>query len=157
MKKVMFIISLVSLTSVAMAQTSQEEIDMVQAIFGMEKKAFVTEFMQLEANQSDAFWRLYYEYEAKRKDLGKERIQLLEKFANNYPNLDEATTESLLKGMMDLQSQNDKLIASYAKQIKKEIGVSTAAQFYQIEGYILSKIRTEILENIPVIEEAERM
>jgi hypothetical protein len=63
----------------------------------------------------------------------------------------DQNTEEMLKEMMSLQTGNDKLIGSYADKIKKAVDVKTAAQFYQIEGYILSKIRAEILENIPLI------
>ena len=130
---------------------------MIQSVFGMEKKAIVADFIQLEGTQGDAFWKLYDEYETERKELGRRRIALLEKYAENYTSLDEATTAEILDEMMSLQTGTDKLIASYAKKIKKEVDVKTAAQFYQIEGYLVSKIRTEILENIPVIGELENM
>ena len=55
-----------------------------------------------------------------------------------------------------LQGKNDKLIADYYKKIKKSAGTKAAAQFYQIEGYILSKIRSTIMENIPLIGELEK-
>ncbi len=151
MKKAIFILFMFSLSSTAFAQSNSEEIDMIQSIFGKEKKAFIGEFIQLEGTQMDAFWEIYYEYEAKRKDLGKRRVALLEKYAANYASLDDTTTEEILKEMMSLQAGTDKLIGTYAKKIKKAVGVQPAAQFYQIEGYILSKVRTTILENIPVI------
>jgi hypothetical protein len=151
MKKAIFIITLVSFSLGVMAQSNKEEIDLMQSVFGMEKKEFVTNFIQLEGPKRDAFWQLYDEYETKRKELGKRRIALLENYAENYTSLDEAKTGEILNEMMSLQTGTDKLISSYAKKIKKEVDVKTAAQFYQIEGYILSKVRTEILENIPVI------
>lgn len=136
---------------VAMAQSNTEEVDLVQSVFGMEKKAFVAEFIQLEGAQAEGFWALYDEYEAKRKELGKRRIALLNKYAESYDSLDDVKTGEILTEMMGLQTATDKLITTYSKKIKKEVNVKTAAQFYQIEGYILSKIRTAILENIPVI------
>ncbi|HLV39353.1 hypothetical protein [Xanthomarina sp.] len=157
MKKVFFTISLalVSMSSSLFAQSNTEEIDMVQSIFGMEKKALVAEVIQPEAGKSDAFWVLYDQYETKRKDLGKRRIALLNAYAASYDSLDDVKTGEILNEMMGLQVSTDKLIGSYAKKIKKSVDVKTAAQFYQIEGYLLSKIRTVILENIPVIGELD--
>ena len=157
MKKVLLMIAVISLSTAGMAQSNKEKIDMIQSVFGMEKKAIVADFIQLEGTQGDAFWTLYDEYETKRKELGKRRIALLEKYAENYASLNDVTTDEILKEMMSLQTSTDKLIGTYAKKIKKEAGVKTAAQFYQIEGYLLSKIRTEILENIPVIGDLENM
>ncbi len=152
MKKSLFILALVFISASAMAQTTSEEIDMIQSIFGKEKKAFVEEFIQMDASQSDAFWKLYYEYETARKELGKKRIALLENYADNYSeNMEEEVTGQILKETMALQKSNDKLISSYTNKIKKDVGVMVASQFYQIEEYILAKTRSEILENIPVL------
>jgi hypothetical protein len=157
MKKAFFIIALITFSSSIMAQSIQEEVDMVQSLFGMEKKAVVAEFIQLEGVQGDTFWALYDEYEIKRKELGKGRLALLQVYADTYDSMDDATADGILKDMMTLQISNDKLISTYAKKIKKKVNVKTAAQFYQIEGYVLSKIRAEILENIPVIGSMETM
>jgi hypothetical protein len=151
MKKVVFIIAVIFFSSSVMAQSNSEEIDMVQSVFGMGKKAVVAEFIQLEGAQGDVFWALYDEYEAKRKELGKQRLILLEAYAESYDTLDDEATGEILKDMMWLQNGTNKLIGTYAKKIKKKVNVKTAARFYQIEGYILSKIRVKVLESIPVI------
>ncbi|MGB6034919.1 MAG: hypothetical protein WBG42_01535 [Cryomorphaceae bacterium] len=153
MKKALFILTLVftAVSTGSMAQSHTEEVDLVQSVFGMEKKAFVAEFIQAEGEQAEAFWTLYDEYETKRKELGKRRIALLNKYADSYDSLDDLKTDEILSEMMSLQAATDKLITTYSKKIKKDVNVKTAAQFYHIEGYIVSKIRTTILENIPML------
>ena len=151
MKKVVFIIALVTISTTVMAQSAQEEVDMIQSVFGMGKKAMVAEFIQLQGAQADTFWALYDEYETKRKQLGQRRLVLLEAYADTYDSMDDATADAILKEMMSLQTSTDKLISTYTKKIKKKVNIKSAAQFFQIEGYVLSKIRTKILENIPVI------
>jgi hypothetical protein len=98
---------------------------------------------------------LYDEYEGKRKALGKKRIDLLGQYVDGYTTLDEAGTDNMIKDIISLQEQTDKLIAAYYAKFKKGSGVKAAAQFYQFETYILSKIRAEIMENIPLIGEFE--
>ncbi len=155
MKKVLFAsaLALFTLTNTVTAQSANEEVDMVQAMFGMEKKAFISEFIQLDELQAETFWTMYDEYESKRKELGKRRIALLTAYAEGYLDMDDTATSEMLSEMMSLQMANDKLLTSYTKKIKSKTNVKTAAQFYQIEGYILSKIRSGILENIPMIGE----
>ncbi len=148
-----FLLVLVSLFNTVQAQSDAEEVDLVQSVFGMEKKAFVGEFIKAEGEQATVFWSLYDEYETKRKELGKRRLALLSNYAESYTSLDDVKTNEILTEMMGLQVATDKLITSYSKKIKKEVNVKTAAQFYQIESYIVAKIRTSILENIPVIGE----
>ena len=112
MKKVVFIIALVAFSSSLMAQSSQEEVDMLQSVFGMEKKAIVAEFVTVEGAQADAFWTLYDEYEVKRKELGQRRVALLESYAKTYDSMNDASTEVMLKEMIALQSNSDKLIST---------------------------------------------
>ena len=152
----MLVLSLLLLSHILLAQSNQEEIDFFQSVFGMEKKALVAEFIKLEGAQKDAFWTAYDEYEAKRKALGQRRIAILHKYANSYATLDDLTTDEIIKEVITLQGKNDKLVADYYKKMKKSAGTKPAAQFYQIEGYILSKIRATIMENIPLIGEMDK-
>jgi hypothetical protein len=133
------------------AQAYTEEIDMFQSIFGMEKKELVSDFLQDAAN--DDFWTLYDEYELKRKSLGKERLQALSNYADNYDSMDMMGYDNTIKEMIRLRSANDKLIDSYYKKIKKKSGSKAAAQFFQIESFIQSESRSAILESIPFIGE----
>ena len=151
----LFVIGLL-FTGTLFAQSNKEDVDMIQAIFGKEKKTMVASFVQVDPSQADAFWKLYDEYETKRKELGKKRIALLEKYATNYATLDDATTDQLIKDNQTLQAETDKLIVTYYGKIKKVAGSKPAAQFYQLEGYLLSVIRATILENIPFIGELDQ-
>ena len=137
------------------AQSAKEEVDMIQSLYGMEKKEIVADFIKLEGEQKTAFWKLYDAYEVQRKELGKERIGLLEMYAENYGKLDDAKTDEIIKKMNSLTVKNDKLIATYYGKMKKPVGVKAAAQFTQIEYYLLSTIRAEILEEIPFIGELD--
>ena len=153
MKKTLLTTVMICICCLAFSQSNKEEVDLVQSVFGMEKKAMAAEFIKLEGAQKDAFWVAYDEYEAKRKDLGKKRIDLLGKYAASYTSLDDAGTDQIIKDVINLQTDTDKLIVSYYNKIKKGSGVKAAAQFYQFENYILSKIRSEIMEEIPLIGE----
>jgi hypothetical protein len=137
------------------AQSTQEEVDLIQSVFGMEKKALVNEFVQPDAAHKDAFWKLYDEYEAERKALGKKRIELLEKYSENFENLSNELAADLLKESLALTKKNDKLVASYVKKVGKATNPAVAMQFHQIEMYILSEIRVAIASSLPFPEVKE--
>ena len=119
----------------------------------MEKKAVVAEFIKLDGASNDAFWSLYDQYETERKAQGQKRIALMNKYAEKYADLDDASTEEIMNEMIALGNEYNKLILKYYKSIKKESGVKAAAQFYQLEGYFQSVIRLKIFESIPFIGE----
>jgi hypothetical protein len=132
------------------AQSNKEELDLMQAAFGMEKKAMVSEFVKVDPSQKDAFWKLYDEYETARKDLGKKRVDLLDKYAREFDKLTNESMDIMMKETIDLQKKTDALLISYTGKIKKVTNPVVAFQFYQVEGYILSGIRLSILEELPL-------
>jgi len=135
------------------AQSNKEDIDMIQAMYGKEKKSIAADFIVLPDNKKDAFWKIYDDYEAERKDLGKKRINLIEKYANAYDTLTDKSTDAIIKETIAMQKSTDALISKYYDKISKSVGVRPAAQFYQLEYYLLSMVRTEILTQIPFIGE----
>jgi hypothetical protein len=149
MKKRIFIPFLLLLFGALNAQTTHEEIDYIQAMFGMEKRAAVKEFIVLKENEAKAFWKYYDEYEIQRKIYGKERIILLDKFAEQYDSMTDEESISWMESVMTLRNNNEKLIEKYYKKILKECSPIIAMQFYQIESYIPAGIRFQILENVP--------
>lgn len=155
MKKLL-IAALVFISTAGFSQSNKEDIEYIQSIYGKEKKAIVADFIVLEGAQKDAFWKLYDEYETKRKELGQQRVAFLERYAAEYGTMDDATTDKLMKEMTSLGAKTDKLITTYYGKLKKSAGVKAAAQFVQLEAYLLSVIRASIMESIPFIGELDK-
>jgi hypothetical protein len=152
MKKITLLLSALFIVALANAQSNKEEIDLMQASFGMEKKAMVAEFVKVDDSQKDAFWKLYDEYETARKDLGKRRIDMLEKYAKDFDKLTNEKADPWGTELIDLSKKNDALIVTYYNKIKKVTSPLAALQFYMVENYILTGIRLTILEGIPFPE-----
>ena len=156
MKKYMLIIAALFLASFGYTQSNKEEIDLMQASFGMDKKAVVADFVKPSAAQKDAFWKLYDEYETQRKELGKQRIDLLKQYADHYRDLTPEQADAWTKKVMDLQKKTDGLIVSYYGKVKLISDGLVATQFYQIENYILTYIRMQLLHNVPFVENPKK-
>jgi hypothetical protein len=153
MKKITLLLVAFLFATVTYSQSNKEEVDLFQAAMGMQKKEVVANFVHPGDAQKDAFWKIYDEYEAKRKELGKKRIQLLEQYANTYATMTDAQADAWMKDVMKLQSSTDELIVTYYNKVKKATSPIAAAQFYQIENYILSVIRAKLLDQVPFIGE----
>ncbi|MFZ5973345.1 MAG: hypothetical protein ACOYXA_17305 [Bacteroidota bacterium] len=138
------------------AQQLSDESALIQSLFGSDKKKIVTEFVGVEGAARTEFLSLYDQYEEARKSLGEKKFSVLNNYVKNYKSLTEAETETVMSQIMKLTSGQEKLVVSYYKKIKKICGVQAAAQFYQIEWYLLSEIRTAVLESIPVISQLEK-
>ena len=135
------------------AQSNKEEIELYQAIFGMEKKEVTAALINLPEEGKEKFWSLYDEYETERKDIGMRRVQLIQKYAEMYADLNEENVTPLVKEAMGVREANNKLIQSYYKKISSGVSPMAAAQFYQLEHYFLSELNVAIYGNIPMVGE----
>ena len=130
------------------AQSNEDELQYMQSIYGMEKRDIVEEFLELGDTETNEFWQLYDEYEAKRKELGKQRFELVHKYVNEYGKVSPANADTFMKEAIQLRNKSNNLLDSYYKKIKSRTDPVVAMQFYQIERYLSDLIRIEILEEV---------
>ncbi|MBS1506173.1 MAG: hypothetical protein JSS79_05970 [Bacteroidetes bacterium] len=143
-------------SSLLFGQINHDETQLFKTLFGTPKKDIISEFVKVEGAKQDVFWKLYNDYESHRRQLGEKRFAVLNNYVKNYTTLSAKETDEIMEDIILLTTSQDKLIARYYNKIKKAIGINAAAQFYQIEWYLQSQIRTNILESIPMINELEK-
>ena len=152
MKQYLLTAAVLFMASFAYSQADSQEVELIQQLFGMEKQSIITDFVTPSESQKDAFWKNYHEYEIQRKELGKQRIELLMQYADQFLKMTAEQANEWNKKAIDLQKKTDALIVTYYGKIKKETDGIVATQFYQIEYYILTTIRMEILNEIPFVK-----
>ena len=130
------------------AQSNQDEIELMQSLYGMEKRDIVAEFIELSEVQEQEFWALYNEYENERKELGRKKFQLLQSYVDDYGQVKAEYADNFMKQAIPLRIKSDKLTDNYYKKIKTKTDPIVAMQFYQIENYLADAIKMELLEDI---------
>jgi hypothetical protein len=152
---IIFIV-LLFLSPFVMAQSNKEDIDIIQSAFGKDKKELVRDYMELSGKDSAAFWKLYDEYEDKRKVIGRERINLLEQYANGYQNLDNAKAEKLATAILSNDAKYNNLHQTYFKKFSEILGARNAAKFLQLEIYVQTYVRANVMREIPLIGDLDK-
>ena len=130
------------------AQSNQDEIELMQTLYGMEKRDIVAEFIELSEVQEQEFWALYNEYENERKELGRKKFQLLQSYVDDYGQVKAEDADNFMKQAIPLRIKSDKLTDNYYKKIKTKTDPIVAMQFYQIGNYLADAIKMELLEDI---------
>ena len=74
-------------TPATIAQSINNEIQIIEGAFGIEKKQVVEDAMNLSGQEATVFWPIYEEYENKRRVLGKERLYLIYDYMVAYATL----------------------------------------------------------------------
>lgn len=155
MKKIILIAICFVFAVATQAQSSKDEVTLVQSAFGMTKQQMVKDFMKLTEAESASFWTIYDQYEAARKEIGKKRIANIEEYANNYAKLTDANADKVINSSLGIQGDFAKLQKKTYKKLSKAISPLRAAQFTMFEMYIENAIRMEILDAVPLIGEFE--
>jgi hypothetical protein len=157
MKKILLCAVTAVFVSVLSAQTNKEDVDLIQALYGKEKKALVSEYMKFSGADSTQFWTLYDKYEADRKALGRERISLLEQLATDFEKMDNKKAETLMGKFIDLNAKYTQFQKKYLPQFSTAVGGIQAAKFFQLENYLETAIRLAIQEEVPAIGSMENI
>lgn len=157
MKKLslIFIMAIAAFSSYAQS-SFKEDVDVLQSVYGKSKSDLVKQYMNLSDTQSAAFTKVYDDYETQRKALGQSKFQLINDYAASYATLTDAKADELAKGTLKNHIAYEKLYCKTYSKAKKAIGAINAAKFIQLEVYLQTIIRAEILESIPFIGELDK-
>lgn len=138
------------------AQSNKEDVDMIQAAFGKDKKDLVSQYMQVPMKDSIAFWKLYDQYETERKALGKDRINLIQEYADSYENLTDAKASELATKSLATDAKYTALQQSYLRKFGTVLGGRNAAKLMQLEVYLQTLVRANVMTQVPFIDEIDK-
>ena len=138
------------------AQSNKEDVEIIQNMFGKQKKELVQMYMTIPEDKKAGFWTLYDQYETDRKTLGKERIALIEAYANDYATMDDKKAGDLMNRKMKWLGDYSKMQKKHYDIFSKQIGGLQASKFFQLEDYLENNIRLAIQESIPFIDELDK-
>ncbi|ABG59937.1 hypothetical protein [Cytophaga hutchinsonii] len=153
MKKITTILSFILFSSISFLAQAQTHDEMFNTVFKQEKRAYFSDNMHLKADEFDKFWNVYGSFETDRTTLGAERIDLLKMYVEKYQTMTNTDADIFMKKWLALDKKEDALRGKYYAKMKKELGSKTAAHFLQLDDYIQTAIKFEILDELPFIGE----
>ncbi|NEU09629.1 hypothetical protein GZH53_14980 [Flavihumibacter sp. R14] len=141
--------------SPASAQSDKEDVEILQATYGKEKKELVRQYLKAPKD-SVAFWKEYDEYEIKRKAIGRERLELLRQYVESYETMTGPVASKIVTKTIENDKKYSELYHQYYSRFSKIIGSVEAARLFQLEYYLQTMIRETIQENLPGIKELDK-
>ena len=157
MRRITLLVSaLICFSVYTFAQVQEGDIKMLQQYYGTAKTTVVKDYMDLTPAEDSVFWKDYNAYETARLELGKRRIQLIDKYAKNIMDLNAENAPEMVNEAIAIDMEFKKLQKQYFKKMSKTIGVVKAAQFFQFESYINNAINISIQESIPFVGDLQK-
>ncbi|TCN57675.1 hypothetical protein D0809_13900 [Flavobacterium circumlabens] len=154
MKKLLLL--LVFAFSYTLSAQTQDDITVIQNLYGQSKAEIINEVMQLTEPKLSLFDKIYKDYETERTNLGVKKLQIIENYGANYLQLTDEKADELATAALKNNLEYEKLYTKTYKKAKKVIGAKDAAKFIQLEVYFQTAIRAEIQDAIPFIDELDK-
>ena len=132
-----------------------DELALVQKIWGMEKKAIISQYMQFTDAEAAAFWPVYEKYAAAKDPINKNWLGAIATYAENYPTMNDEIAGNVAKTVIDSNLKREQLRKKSYKSFSKALSPMRATQFYQIETHMETAIRYELQMSIPFIGELD--
>lgn len=139
-------------TTASFAQNFKDEIDVIQSVWGKNKKAMTLDFLKLSPEDAAKFTPIYDGYQEERKKVAQVRAEALQTFAAKDAILDDATADKMVRSLIENNSNLNKLQSKTYKKLSKALSPAKAAQWWQLESYIDAEIRSAILGELPLLE-----
>ncbi len=153
MKKTIITLFLSIISMSLYAQADNDYIEVVRSLLKTEKKAVITEVMELTEAESAPFWELYNEYEFELNSVQNIRLNAIKEYAEEYGILTDDKADKIMNEVLDFKTASLKLEKKYYKKFKKILPTAKAAKYFQAENKIQAMVAASIAEEIPMIIE----
>jgi hypothetical protein len=135
----------------AATPTEQDEIAVARNAIKADRKATVTEVLQLTPTEGTQFWPLYQQYRTEMDQVADGLVKLVKEYAGYYPNVPEDRARQMLKDFTDLEKKQVALRASFLKKFGKVIPADKTLRFAQVENRLDLAVRLELAASIPLV------
>jgi hypothetical protein len=117
-----------------------------------DRKAVFAKNLGLTEEESQLFWPIYDEYEAKVKPLNDRFLANVNAFAEKYDTLGEADAAAILKEKMAIEKEREALKQAYTRKVAKALPANKALRYAQLETRIDNMVRREVYGLIPLAQ-----
>jgi len=141
----------------AFAQSTEDDIQIIQGAWGRQKRELVSMAMSLSAKDSVKFWPVYDKYEVTRKKLGRERLLILNDYVESYEKLTNTKADEVANRLFKNDAANAQLLQQYYNSMKTALNALQAAKFLHVESFLQSYIKIHLQANLPYIGELDKL
>jgi hypothetical protein len=138
----------------SMPELQKSDIDMAKLQNALSKKRrelFAAGMGGLSADQQQAFWGAYADYEKERDAVMSSRLNLLKQYTDNFATLSDADIVKMVNESAEIQKQTLDLRMKYFGILSQKIGAKAAGRFVHIDDYLTTLFRLGMLDNMPAL------
>jgi hypothetical protein len=138
------------ITTLASAQQSIPiELEKAKSLLQRERENIFIQALHLSTTQASVFHPIYVEFNKEKRILDDLLISLFVKYADNYQKLDHKIMGNFIKQSEEYERKELRVRKKYYKKIGKAISTELASQFYEVDDFISTSLRLNVLTGLP--------
>ncbi len=141
-------LSLLSIPGLAQ-QASQVDLETAKRVLQQERETIFIEALHLSVSQAVVFHPIYVEFNKEKRALDDLFIKLFVEYSENYNHLDAGRMHNFIKHSKEHQRKELRVRKKYYKRLDKSISTELASQFYEVDDFISTMLRLNILMGLP--------
>jgi hypothetical protein len=150
--KKVILAALMLLALAAPAMASRDIVELLRSDLRTEKRAMITQAMQMDEATSEKFWPVYQDFETELTKINDQRVTMIKDYAAAYNSMTDEAAKDLIKRGFKLQEQRTSLLKKYVNKMSKATDVKTAARWAQVEHALDSAIDLQIASELPLLQ-----
>jgi hypothetical protein len=150
-KVILSTLMLVVMAAPALASTG-DLVELMRSDLRTQKRAIITQAMQMDEATSAKFWPVYTEFETELGKINDQRVTMIKDYAAAYNSMTDEAAKDLIKRGFKLQESRTALLKKYVNKMTKATDVKTAARWAQVEHAVDSAIDLQIASELPLLQ-----
>jgi len=130
--------------------SSPDQIELTRANIQERRQEIVQQIMELTPAQSDKFWPVYRDYRNEIARVSDQRVELIQKFADQAATMSDEQSEKLLHQWFSLREQQIGVQKKYAGKFGKLLPGAKVVRFYQTDNLLDTIVSANIQASMPV-------
>lgn len=144
----LFIMSFFS-TPAFTQQATQVDLETAKRVLQQERETIFIEALHLSVSQAAVFHPIYVEFNKEKRVLDDLLLKLFVQYSENYNQLDYKVMHSFIKMSEEHQRRESYVRKKYYRKLGKAISTELASQFYEVDDFISTTLRLNILMGLP--------
>jgi SNF family Na+-dependent transporter len=114
-----------------------------------EREKIFIQALQLSVSQAAVFHPIFVDFNKEKRVLDDLLLSLFVKYGDNYQHLNQKIMGEFIKQSEAYERKELKVRKRYYKKLKKAISTELASQFYEVDDFVSTTLRINVLAGLP--------
>lgn len=127
----------------------QVDLESAKSFLQRERETIFIEALHLSVSEAAVFHPIYVDFNREKRALDDLLLKQFVTYSENYNQLDQAIMHDFIKISKKHQRKELGVRKKYYKKLGKTISIKLASQFYEVDDFISTTLRSNVLMGLP--------